>query len=303
MKYELCADESWTHGSSPPNRRWCFLGGLFGLEDDVDRLETRLAEVLAKHGQTREVKYTSISAQNIDCYEEFATALMEQVDAGRVCYRQLHLDRRYVRVTDEFDEEYDSLGVQFRVYYQFLKHSFGLRHLPPGPHELLLRLDGHSSHQHKDSLAKFAGRVGELLGRDDLLLKVAFVRSSRFRRIQACDLVIGCAGFKGNKHELLREGGRRGMSTKQKLRLRLAKHIYAKLREISMKDRGSKAFDWFASTGRDHDPTTLRSHKVRVWAFRPSRYQIDAGWENDHLDSQGRYQGSDILPHIWGADG
>jgi hypothetical protein len=37
---------------------------------------------------------------------------------------------------------------------------------------------------------------------------------------------------------------------------------------------------------------------MRIWKFVPRRYRKDAGWENDHLDKQGRYQGPDLRPEV-----
>ena len=75
----------------------------------------------------------------------------------------------------------------------------------------------------------------------------------------------------------------------------MSTYIYNKLRDLDRAERGSGAFNWFESTGRDGTPESMLIHKVRVWKFKPARYHIDKGWQNDHLDKQGRYQAPEIV--------
>jgi hypothetical protein len=197
-----------------------------------------------------------------------------------------------------------NLDVQFRMYYQFLKHAFGFRFLPSQTgvkHHVILQLDGHSSQHHTATLKAFVEGLPVQLNREmDLSLSVSYVSSERLRALQACDLLVGAAGFYGNKHHERRPGNRRGMSTKQKIRLSLAKAIYDALRELNRNERGSGAFNWFETTGRDGDWENLFRHKMRIWKIIPRQFQIDAGWQNDHL-SRGEYQGVDIRPEVMSA--
>lgn len=48
-RYELYADEAWTHGGGSVGRYFCFYGGIFGLSPDMDRLDTAMRQILAKH--------------------------------------------------------------------------------------------------------------------------------------------------------------------------------------------------------------------------------------------------------------
>src|SRR5437660_8817900 len=101
-------------------------------------------------------------------------------------------------------------------------------------------------------------------------------------------------GWYGNDMFQLRDRGRRGMSEKQKLKLAFAKDlVYQELRNLDAEFRGSHAFNWHESTGLDGDLRNFFEHRVRIWKFKPSRYQIDAGWQNDHLDRRGNYVAQD----------
>ncbi len=307
MKYEICADEAWTHTSPPLNRYWCFYGGIFGAEADIDRLETALMAVRAAAQRPGEVKWASVSSQNVRYYNDLLDAFFEHLRVHDLHYRQFFTSREHIAVRDTDERETMSdLDVQFRLYYQFLKHCFGLQHLPPAstaaPHQILLRLDEHSSAKHRNRLMDHAGRLPTRFqpARNDLRIQTTFVRSQDFLRLQVCDLLMGAAGSYGNKKHEERKPGKRGMHETQRVRFELAQRIYNDLRAISCTERGTKAFNWFESTGRETQQDGL-THKVRIWKFLPRQYLVDKGWQRDHLGKGGTYLGPDISGEVFDA--
>ncbi len=298
--YEIYADEAWTHGGEPPNRYWRIYGGIFGVQSNLDRLDTRLRSVIAAYGVRGEVKWGKLNAINYDCYVHLANLIFDEIEEGNVKYRQMFLDRSYVWVPKRGDPEETELTIQFKLYYQFLKHAFGLQYVPRDPNDdqidLYVRLDSHTSQRHTDQLRSFAGAFPRILNRRDFSVRVTFHNSSKVPRLQICDLLMGAAGSYGNRMHKKRRAGQRGMTQKQQLRLNFCKHIYQRLRQIDAAERGSKAFNWFETTGLDGTVENLFHHKVRIWKFIPKRHVRDKGWQNDHLDKQGYYQGPDIVP-------
>lgn len=299
--YELCADEAWTHGSKPPNRYWCFFGGVFGLEADLGRLETALLRVRGGVNRAMEVKWSNVSRQSLPLYCELVDEFFRVLKELPIHYRQIFLDRAYVVTPAVGDGPSSDLDTQFRICYQFLKHAFGLRYLPTaldGCDQIFIRLDNHSSQEHTGLLKQFAQELPRYLNRPDLVVDVSFVNSKKHLRMQLCDVLMGAAGSHGNKMHLRRQEGQRGMSDKQKVRHELALHVYRALRRFDAEARGSSAFNWFKTTGHGGDLTSRLNHKIRIWKFKPAAYQRDRGWQNDHLDKQGRYQGPDIVPTV-----
>ena len=277
------------------------MGGIFGAEGDIDELERQLRATCVAQSLRREVKYGRISAENIAAYTALVDVFFRNLGQRDLHYRQLFLDRAFVHVPSPGADDLTALDVQFRIYYQFLKHAFGLRYLPRSEgttHQIVLQLDGHSSQHHTDALRRFVQDLPAQLDRDDLALQVSYVRSGKFRLLQTCDLLLGAAGSYGNRHHKRRSGVGRGMSGKQKLRLQLAKTIYQSLREQNGVERGKGAFNWFETTGRDGRWENLLQHKVRVWKIVPRRYRLDKGWQNDHLTPDGLYQGPDLDDRI-----
>ncbi|MCK6569718.1 hypothetical protein L6V77_01250 [Myxococcota bacterium] len=300
--FEIYADEAWTHGGEPLNRYWCFFGGILGLESALDRLNTDLGKIKASHQATGEVKWTNVKASNLQCCKDMVDCVAQQIREGHIRYRQMFLDRQFVRIAPNGEVEADGLTVQFKLFYQFLKHAFGLKYLPVAPHgekhRILVRLDDHSSLKHKNGLRSFVENLPNYWGRHDLSIEVTFVNSTRNNRLQICDLMMGAAGSHGNKAEKRRKPGQRGMTPKQKIKAELAKHIYDQLRQLNLEMCGSTAFNWFETKSLCGDFRNVYAYSIRMWKFKPARYQIDEGWTNAYLDSQGRYLGPRILPEI-----
>ncbi len=299
-KYEICADEAWTHESMPPNRYWCFLGGLLGLESDVDRLESALRAQLAAAGHRAEVKWGATSPVTLALFCGLIDTFFAHLVNHDLHYRQTFLDRSHVYVPAPGEPQRSGLDVQFMVYYQFFKHHFGLEHLPGAtrtdPHQILLRLDNHSSQAHKADLASFVQSLPAQIGRRDLSIYVTFVDSKQFRRLQVCDLAMGAAGSFGNRLHDRRSAGQRGMKPRQKARYELARYIYNHLRALDHATRGSKVFNWFESTSNDGAPANNFQHKIRIWKFVPKNHKIDYGFRNKYVGKQGEYLGSRWQP-------
>ncbi len=290
--YEIYADEAWTHGAVPRNRYWCFLGGIFGPESQISKLETDLKEIKKAAGHKLEIKWANVSTFSTPFYTALLDKFFEHISASDIKYRQLFLDRKYIRIQPPGEARLTDLDVQYKVYYQFLKHHFGLEYLPLAKttfDRVFIRLDAHSSVDHTTSLRTFTEKLPVLLNRTDLQFDVSFVDSKKHLSLQVCDVIMGAAGSYGNKMHLRREEGRKRMTEKQKCRVKICKYIYEKLKAIDKADRGSGAFNWFESTGIGSNPANKLTNKIRIWKFIPGTYRIDKGWENDHLDSQGRY--------------
>ena len=291
LKYEIYADEAWTHNTPPPNRYHYFFGGIFGKESDLDKLHQDLSKVLLKHGVRGEVKWSKTCEKNILCYKELVDCLKIHILSGNIKYRQMFKDRSY-----HYDnkENISELDVQFKLYYQFLKNSFGIKYLPKlsdgKKYEILIRLDNHSSQKHKQDLDRFILFLpSKSWMRSDVSIKITYINSAKFLRLQICDLLMGAAGYYGNKFHLRREPTQHGMTKKQKIKHELSRHIYNALREIDAETRGTKAFNWFESTRLSGNPENLYFHHLRIWKFIPSVYRKNKGWENDHLTKDGRF--------------
>lgn len=290
-KYQIFADEAWTHGTPPPNRYHCFFGGILGLESDVDRLQTDLLKIKSKYGINQEVKWSNVAFKNVDYYHELIDCLKHHILNSNIKYRQMFRDRAYHPVVSSEQPEKTELDIQFLIYYQYLKHSFGCQYIPYDPTgtTIIVRLDGHSSERHKSELKNYLEKLPEIWKRPDIIVRVTYVNSKNSMRLQVCDLLMGAAGYYGNKFHLRRANNKRGMTEKQKLKRDMSSYIYNTIREIDKITRGSKAFNWFESTGFSGERSNHFEHSLRIWKFIPEKHIINKGWQNDNLDKQGRF--------------
>lgn len=291
--YEIYADEGWTHCGQPLNRYWCFFGGILGPEATLERLNTELKKIKADHSVKSEIKWTAVGANNITCCQAMVDCLFRHIRTYGIKYRQLFLDRALVHVIPEGTAIDSDLTVQFKICYQFLKHAFGLRYMPRGTGKttVRIRLDDHSSKQHKNDLVAFGEKLPGILNRPDLEISVSFLNSGKHERLQICDIMMGSAGFYGNKNHEHRKVGQRGMTDKQKLKRSLALHVYNQLKNLDSGERGSKNFNWFESTGLQGNKNNMFNYMARIWKFHPSEFRRDRGWENSNLDKHGGYVG------------
>lgn len=299
-KYIIYADEAWTHNSQPLNRYHNFFGGIFGEEKYIDRLVSELQKIKKLHNKPNaEIKWSNLKNDNIILYKAIVDCLSNHILSGRIRYRQMFTDRSFHYVGDKTGS---NLDIQFKQYYQFLKHSFGIQYLSAlesgKKHEVVLRLDNHSSQNHKNALNELVQSLPNIINRHDVEFKVTYINSSKYICLQACDLIMGAAGYHGNKIHKRRENGKKRMTKTQKLRHEMAEYIYNSLRKINNISRGAKAFNWFETTGRDGDKLNILQHRLRIWKFIPHPYKKNKGWENDHLDKQGLFIKDDFEDRI-----
>ena len=294
-KYIIYADEAWVHRSQPLNRYHNFFGGIFGEEKYIDRLNADLTKIINKYSLPRiEIKWSNLDSRNNDMYKELIICLSNHIISGKIRYRQMFKDRSYHYVGESPGTELD---VQFKQYYQFLKLAFGFQYLDQTPenHHIILRLDTHSSQQHKDELERFITQAPSLLERNDINHTVTYINSSRNICLQVCDILMGAAGYYGNQVYKRRINGARKITEKQKLKRDFCKFTYEVLKRISALDRGTKAFNWFETTGIGSDFANYLKHKLRIWKFVSFPYYKNKGWEKDHLNNQGLFVKDDFL--------
>ena len=300
IRYEIYADEAWTHSSPPLLRYHCFFGGIFGSQSLLGRLETELIKIKQVNNlASAEVKWSALKPAKLLAYIQLIDCFFDHLDSANLTYRQMFRDRSFVYCdqSGNTSSEKTELDVQFMLFYQFIKHSFGIQFLPvihDVKHEILVRLDGHSSQRHKDDLERYINNLNQHWGRNDIIVKASFIDSKSSNVLQLCDVIMGAAGSYGNKQHQLRSNGQRGMTKAQKPRYDLSKYIYNKIKALDAKHRGSRAFNWFESTGMQGNPDSKLHHKLRIWKYIPAHYLLNKGWHNDHLDKYGRFVADDL---------
>jgi hypothetical protein len=147
-EYVLFCDESDRRGPFYSN----FYGGARVPASQLRIVELALLDQRQRLGLTSEIKWEKVGPGVVERYERFITAFFDQITARRVFMRVMftHNARAPVGLTPE--QMGDSY---YLLYYQFLKHGFGLAHLPSHAKPPRLRIYLDEIGDTREQVAKF----------------------------------------------------------------------------------------------------------------------------------------------------
>lgn len=232
-EYIIFCDESDKKGDFYSN----FYGGvLVGISTYQD-IKFRLDEKKESLNFGKEIKWQRVTDQYLEKYMELMSCYFDELRSGnlkiRIMFRQNVHGRRFESPEDK-DLEY------FKLYYQFIKHGFGLRYMEHRHPEVFLRL-------YFDQFPDTSERAVQFKGYLQGLQEIHHFKNARIRirpedvtevkshdhiLLQCLDVVLGAMVFRlNNKHKLIPEGKhRRGKRTVAKEKL--YKHILSEIKTI-----------------------------------------------------------------------
>lgn len=270
-EYLIYCDESDSEGRYFSN----FYGGVIVSGSKVAAINRRLNDKKKELNLLGEVKWSKASAPYLEKYQQFIREFFDVVRSGdirvRIMFRQNA--NTVSRLTREQIE-----GAYFRIYYQFVKHAFGLHHRPEPHTPARLRLLFDEFPETKEAVTQFKGFILGL--RDDPKIKragfeLAFhdigeIRSHDHVIAQGLDVVLGAMSFRLNdKHKEKPEGSRtRGKRTIAKEKL--YKFILTEIR--SMKPN----FNIGISTGTPNGLEDRWAMPYRHWNFVSTGSKFDS---------------------------
>lgn len=227
-EYILFCDESDRHGKYYSN----FYGGVIVGSSQYQRITDRLNNTKADLNLYQEVKWEKVTEKYLTKYEELIHVFFEEIFHNnlrvRIMFRQnAHLPRGLSR--EQVEWEY------YLLYYQFVKHGFGLEH---SSENIRLRLYFDTF---PDTAEKNEQFKGFLLGLtktkkwetiDIKKENITEVHSHDHVLLQCLDIVLGSMSFRLNdKHKEIPKGARqRGKRTVAKEKL--YKSILSEIRKI-----------------------------------------------------------------------
>lgn len=126
-EYIFFCDESDRKGPYYSN----FYGGVRVAASHLNPVNTVLLARKQSLGLTSEVKWEKTDATNVERYEQMMAAFFHEVANRSLAVRVMFTQNIHVaRGLSERQVE----DAYYILYYQFHKHAFGLRHLPPHAH-------------------------------------------------------------------------------------------------------------------------------------------------------------------------
>jgi hypothetical protein len=269
VEYVIYSDESDDVGRYYSD----FYGAAMLRADQVDPVSARLLAVKEKH-RLGEVKWQKVTEPFLPNYVAFVNALFDELAAGNLKMRIMftHNYRRPTALST------DHRRAAFLIlYYQFLKHGFGLRYLSKaeGPYSLRLNLD--RLPETKEQVAQFKSFLVSLnswsrfadAGVKLYPLNIAEVDSRDHVIMQGVDLVLGSMQFRLNDKQKDKPPGahRRGKRTRAKLTL--FKEILRRIQLLYPR------FNVGITTGYGGDKASRLLHPYRHWEFVPKATELD----------------------------
>ena len=271
-EYLIICDESDRKGPFFSN----FYGGVRIGASYLLPVTQRLQEMKVGLGLQSEVKWAKTDATTVARYETMIRTFFDEIAAGRLVMRVMFTQNALVAkgLTDRHHAE-----GYYILYYQFLKHGFGLRHMPAHETPPRLRIYLDEIGDTKEQIAKFRGFIGGLskdshIRAKGLILQeqsITEVRSHDHILLQCLDVVLGAMPFRLNNKHLEKPVGQHRRGKRTVAKERLYKYILGEIRRVT----GKPNFNIGGTTGMTEFPSGRWSDPYLHWLFKPAEFSYD----------------------------
>ena len=263
-EYILFCDESDRHGKYYSN----FYGGVMVGASQYQRITRRLDALKLELNLYGEIKWKKVTARYLEKYKILMSAFFDEIGQGNLRLRIMFRQNAYQPVglhAKQVELEY------FMLYYQFIKHAYGLRHVPE-PIKLRLYFDTFPDTREKAKQFK-----GYLLGLTETSSwqkitispeDITEVRSHEHVLLQCMDVVLGAMAFRLNDKHKAKPVGARQRGKRTIAKEKLYKSILAEIRKMR------PGFNIGVSTKVD-DYSQRWTAPYLHWNFVPANSEFD----------------------------
>jgi len=270
-EFIIFCDESDKRGKYYSN----FYGGLIVGASQFERVTQRLNQKKQELNLFHEVKWERVTEQYLEKYAEFIRTFFQEIINNnvkiRIMFRQNAQKPRGL-TREQIEEPY------YMLYYQFVKHSFGLQFITPTERGTRLRL---YFDQFPDTGEKVETFKGFLLGlaksrafRDAKITlakeDITEVRSRDHVLLQSLDIVLGAMSFRLNDKHKEKPPGQRRRGKRTRAKEKLYKIILAEIKKIHPR------FNIGVSTRLGDHPDAKWHSPYLHWSFVPASAEFDS---------------------------
>lgn len=278
MEYVLYCDESDSSGRYYSN----FYGGLLIRSSDLNSVIATLSALKSELNLNKELKWQRVTSNYLPKYLRVVDEVFDLIESRKIKIR--------IMFTQNMDvppryEEYKNDNKYFMLYYQFLKHAFGL-HIPKNNPKVRVRLYLDKLPDTKEKVESFKGHIvamnksakyrnaGVYFDRE----QIAEIDSSEHVLAQVLDIILGSMSFRLNDKHLKKVDGSRNRGKRTIAKEKLYKHINKRIRDIypnfnvgvSTSIRDNAKNNWldpyrhwvFSPTGAVRDKTFSKKRKA-----------------------------------------
>ena len=266
----IYADESTLKGKTYSN----FYGGLLVRSNDIDAVREILHQTKIEQNFFGEIKWSKVTSQYLTKYKVIMDTFFALVQKDKVKVRIMFTHNQY-RPTglDAYQQEH---GYHL-LYYQFIKHAFGLQYCNETGNPIYVRIYLDQMPHTKEKNAQFKNYLINLQNSDEFKKAKIYIRPDQIAEIdsrdhdllQCLDVVLGAMQFRlNNLHQAKPIGSRRrGKRTIAK------EHLYKYIRALICQMHPN--FNIGITTGKRNDWSNLWHHSYRHWCFVPKQYEVD----------------------------
>lgn len=267
-EYWIFADESVQEGRHFSN----FFGGCIVSARMHADIENRLRIQKAKIGFLKELKWQRVTGQWLDGYQGMITHFIDELRQHRVRMRVMFRDNQ--ASPGNLSRKQREHGY-YLLYYQFIKHAFGLAQMPEQEDGTRLRLFFDQFPHTREQVAQFKGFIAGLPVCKELRHKNLKIDSSHITEVdskehvllQCVDIVLGAMAFRLNEQNNEKTEGSRTRGKRTIAKDKLYRHILAEIRTLK------PALNPKISTACQPFPEGAWSMPYRHWSFKPKAFQ------------------------------
>lgn len=238
-----------------------------------DEIINELEILIAKLGISEEIKWQKVNAYTFEKYKEIIDLTFDLLYTGKAKIRIFFRNNQYKAPNLTVKQRENEFTI---LYYEFIKHAFGLRYCDLPDNERFVRL-------YIDDIPARGSQVWEfkkyILGLNhDIAFKRNKVRirendiievdSSQHLPLQLLDLVLGAMCFRLNNKHKIKQADTNKRGNRTILKERLYKYILSKICVIKPN------FNIGESTGFEFYKDKWNS-PYRHWSFKPNGYIRD----------------------------
>jgi Protein of unknown function (DUF3800) len=269
-EYIIYCDESIDKGRFFSN----FYGGALIRSQDLRKVEKILFAKKNELNLYKEIKWSKVTSLYLDKYIGLMEQFFDFIEADIVKIRIMFTQNCNVPnnlSSEQIDNEY------FLLYYQFLKHAFGLQHSNPTEEKTRIRLYLDDLPDTREKAASFKNYLLGLNKNPQLENagiyidenQIAEVRSHDHTILQCLDVVLGAMQFRLNNKHKEKPNGARCRAKRTIAKEKLYTYIYQRINQIYPR------FNIGVSTSLREDVTNRWNHPYRHWLFKPEDFNID----------------------------